>query len=185
MATKRSPMSISAPSALTLKGGLASTGQSPYEAAQGDPEAAKVLDQWTREPAERVAGSIGQQEPQGHAAEPAAAPVVPSVPETAAAAPAPAVAPSEPASVEVQPEDEDEVQPLPVTRKAKPWAEKEKELRGKNGARTGHHVKIDSEIFAKAWWVKGSTPGMTWESFFDEALERFTNKKLREMGYRP
>lgn len=179
---QRPPMSITAPAALALKGGLASTGQSPYEAAQEDPAAAQVLTEWTRQPAERVADSIGGQgtaaTPPVAAAEPAVAPEQPSAP---ASAPVAAVAASEPPE-EVEAE---EVQPMPAVRKAKPWAEKEKELRGKNGERTGHHVKISSEVFAKAWWVKGSTPGMTWETFFDEALERFADKKLREMGYRP
>lgn len=168
----RPPMSIM-PTAL-VGGGLAAHSQSPYEAAQEDPLAKKALEDWTKEPAERVAGSIGAEVP------PAQPEAVVEAPVAAAPAPAPAAEPTADAT-----DDDDDLAPAPAVRKAKPWNDKDKELRNKNGARSPQHFRIDTEIYAKAWWLKGSTPGMTWESMIDEALGKYVNKKLRDMGYTP
>lgn len=163
-------------------GGLAARGVSIAEQANKNPQMAAALSDWSRVPAERVADSIGATVAQQAAETPTDAPEGVAAPVAPPAAVAPAV---EPAATSPVDDEEDDQPAVTIKRKGKPWAEKEKEVRAKSGPRQGQHVRLGAEVYAKAWFVKGSTPGETWDSLVEEALLKLVNKRLKDMGLEP
>lgn len=190
----RPPMSVNP--ALLATGGLAARGGSVVEQIQNNPEAAAKLDEWTKTPALRVADSIGAEPPKPDTEQvetaapvqaaqtvdtppPAPAPS-PVVEKAATAAPAPV---SEPATAL---DDDDDYQPIPVVRKARPWQDMERQVRETVGIKGKNlPARVQADLYAKAWYLKETTAGLTWDSLVEEALSKHVNRKLKEMGYTP
>lgn len=190
----RPPMSVNP--ALLATGGLAARGGSVAEQIQNNPEAAAKLDEWTKTPALRVADSIGvepskpdteqteaaapAQTAQTVAVAPPAPAPLPAVEKAAAAAPAPV---SEPAAAL---DDDDDYQPIPAVRKARPWLDMERQVRETVGIKGKNlPARVQADLYAKAWYLKETTAGLTWDSLVEEALSKHVNRKLKEMGYTP
>lgn len=184
----RPPMSVNP--ALLATGGLAARGGSVAEQIQNNPEAAAKLDEWTKTPALRVADSIGAEPPKpdtdqldtaSAATDTASAPAHPPVVEKAA------VEASKPVSTPaVTLDDDEEYQPIPVVRKARPWQDMERTVREAVGVKGKNlPARVQADLYAKAWYLKETTAGLTWDSLVEEALTKHVNRKLKEMGYTP
>lgn len=194
----RPPMSVNP--ALLASGGLAARGGSVAEQIQDNPEVSAKLDEWAKSPALRVAGSIGAEpakqvesdvQPDQEAVQTSMQPV-----EAAQAAPEPVVAPvvaqpavaaSEPSAEPVSAlDDDDDYQPIPAVRKARPWQDMERKVRDAVGIKGKNlPARVHAELYAKAWYLKETTAGMTWDLLVEEALTKHVNRKLKEMGYTP
>ena len=185
--TKRPGMTINP--LMTQPGGLASRGQSVVDTlANASSEAKEAVQDWTKAPAERVAASIeGQDAQTALASAPAPAEVqTPAQPPSEAVAPGSAAAKAD--ADGVIPDDDDPFAeahvPAPKQRNLKPWTEKAKDVAAEVGTKgKGTHFRLNPDVYAKTWFLKEITPGMTWDKLADAALERFVNRRLKELGY--
>lgn len=176
----RPPMSVNP--ALLATGGLAARGGSVVEQIQNNPEAAAKLDEWTKTPALRVADSIGAEPPKPDTEQVETAAPVQAAQTVDTPPPAPAPV-SEPATAL---DDDDDYQPIPAVRKARPWQDMERQVRETVGIKGKNlPARVQADLYAKAWYLKETTAGLTWDSLVEEALSKHVNRKLKEMGYTP
>lgn len=197
MAKIRPPMSI-APKVLAMKGGLAGAHtESPFDAVKNDPAAAAALDAWSREPAERIAGSIGALTAPAAEDKPAeAAQAAPATPTEVVAPPAPVQAPVAPS---VQDKDASASQDLDeelseeekrIYAKAryrnytKRWNDEYAKLFAEHGKATPNHFRVDTELYAKVS-VFRDDGNETWGDVINEALRLLVKKRERDIGYKP
>jgi len=185
---------MSANPALLATGGLAARGGSVAEQIQNNPEAAAKLDEWTKTPALRVADSIGAEPPKPDTEQTEAAAPAETAQTLAVAPPAPAPLPAvekaaaaAPALVsETATALDDDYQPIPAVRKARPWQDMERQVRETVGIKGKNlPARVQADLYAKAWYLKETTAGLTWDSLVEEALSKHVNRKLKEMGYTP
>lgn len=185
--TKRPGMTINP--LVAQPGGLASRGQSVVDTLENAPSSAKeAVQDWTKAPAERVAASIDGQEAQNALASAQTPAEVPAPAQSRSEAAAPGSAAAIADSDGVIPDDDDPFAeahaPAPKQRNLKPWTEKAKDVAAEVGTKgKGTHFRLNPDTYAKTWFLKEITPGMTWDKLADAALERFVNRRLKELGY--
>lgn len=190
---------------LLQPGGLAARGRSVADAVAADPNAAAAVSEWTKEPSERIAQTLANaqpaegpqsdqtpeavQTPAQAATEPAAALSAAQQADSDGVIPAPAAPPEsqqQPAAATDEDDDPftDAHIPAPRQKNLKPWTTKEKEVSDEVGKKgKGTNFRLRPDVYAKTWFLKEITPGMTWDKLADAALERYVNRKLKELGY--